>query len=141
MREFPIKNCRMEIPQAQAIVCGEGSRTCICGCVLFSPLRCGVIVQVHIRNLPASGFFGLHIEKCGSRIVLPPLLSCDGEALMSVYLGGASVCRLSGGSILVTAGPDCCSQPVIACGIIRPCRPQRGCAADPRPLFASPIHC
>ena len=128
--------------ETQATVWGEGCRRCITGQIRISPLSCGSVVQLHIRGLPGdAGFFGVHIELCGRRYPLPPLLSCGGEALMSVYAGAFSPEDTLGGQVILSTDPCApggCTR--IACGRIERCvRPSR-CPPDPRPLFAAPIH-
>ena len=124
-----------------ATISSESACRSICGQVKISSLGCGSVIQAHIRGLPGrSVFFGFSVELCGRTYPLPPLLSCDGEALMSVYTGAFQPEDTPGGQIVLT--PDPCSPHrggVIACGRIVPCVRQPCCPPQPRPLFAAPI--
>ncbi len=127
--------------ETQAILCGEGCYRFVTGMVRISPLGSGSVVQAHVRGLPCQpGFFGLYIELCGRRCPLPPLLSCEGEALMSVYTCAFCPEDTVGGQVVLTTDPcmtsDCAR---IACGPVARCVRPRGCPPDPRPLFAAPI--
>lgn len=126
--------------ETQAMLTGEGAHRCVCGRIRISPMGCGSVVQAHVRGLPGrSCFFGFCIELCGRRYPLPPLLSCDGEALLSVYACAFCPEDTVGGHVLLTTdpcAPDGCMR--IACGCISPCVRQPCCPPDPRPLFGAP---
>ena len=139
MRDSADMNFCREAPHCQAMIRGEGIHSCICGCVRFCPMECGTVVQVHIRNLPeSSSFLGIQIENSGCCFALPPLLSCNGNALMSVYAGCLSPEKLCGSILVITSDPCSCCR--IACGRILPCAPQGHRCSDPRPLFAAPVY-
>lgn len=125
--------------ETQAYISGEGGYRCVSGQVRIAPLSCGSVIQAHIRSLPGKNcFYGFSIELCGRRCPLPPLLSCEGEALLSVYLCSLCPEDAIGGRIIITTdpcAPDC--RPV-ACGCIKPYLRQPCCPPDPRPLFGAP---
>ncbi len=126
--------------ETQAYLSGEGAYRAVSGCVRISPFGNGSVVQAHVRGLPCpSAFYGFFIELCGRRCPLPPLLSCCGEALMSVYVCSFRPEDTICGRIVLTGDPCARNCAPIACGciveVVTPgCRPM-----DPRPLFAAPI--
>lgn len=125
--------------ETQAHITGEGRYRRLCGQVRISPLGCGSVVQIHVRNLPDRDcFYGFRIELCGRIHPLPPLLSCGGEALMSVYVCSFYPDDTAGGHVILTTDPcaPCCER--IACGCITPCLRPACCPPDPRPLFGAP---
>jgi len=126
--------------ETQALITGEGAYRCVSGCVRISPMGNGSVVQAHIRGLPhPSAFYGFCIELCGCRCLLPSLLSCCGEALLSVYVCSFSPQETVRGQVILTADPCAPGGRIqIACGPILPCVTHSRCPADPRPLFAAP---
>lgn len=125
--------------ETQARIVGENRFRPICGQVRISPLGCGSVVQAHIRGLPGSGcLYGFRLELCGRVFPLPPLLSCDGEALMSVYVCSFCPEDTVGGQLILTTDPCAPGCARIACGRITPCVRPPCCPPDPRPLFGAP---
>ena len=129
-----------------AIAClrGEGIR----GVVRFCPCPMGVRITAEIYGLP-DGFHGFHIHEgadCGGTGFadtgghygagphpdhagdLPPLLSCNGRAVLSLETGRFRLCDVLGRTVVIHSGPDDFrSQPAgasgekIACGKIISC--------------------
>lgn len=128
----------MKRMETQASVCGEGRYRAVSGCVRVSPMACGSAVQVHVKGLPcADGFIGLCAVICGREYRLPPLLACQGEAIMSVYVCAFSPEETIGGQIILTADTGIYGERVrVASGRFEPVsRP--GCfppAPQPRPV-------
>lgn len=135
--------CRL--PGAMACVSGGPG---IQGRLIFHQHCGGVLVTAKISGLPRDGFYGLHIHDggdCGGKEYsntgthydptgashpnhagdLPPLLSCDGIAQMSVLTGRFRVDEIIGKTVVIHANADdLTSQPSgnsgqkIACGVI-----------------------
>ena len=138
--------CRL--PRAVACVSGGAANPKLKGIVRFEQDCGGVLVTAEIRGLPRSGFFAFHIHEGGScggdRFSrsgghfdntgaphpdhagdLPPLLSHNGKAKMSVLTGRFRVDEILGKTVIIHDGPDdFTTQPAgnpgekIACGII-----------------------
>lgn len=131
-------------PEAQAMISGSGAYRSVSGCVRISPMGGGSAVQAHVRGFPCpSDFYGFSVElNGGRRCPLPPLMTCCGEALMSVWTDSFAPSEAVCGRVVLTGdpcAPGSCPRPV-ACGAIRPfVRPDCRCPPDPRPLFAAPI--
>lgn len=137
-------------PAAIACVYGGAEHSRIRGKVRFYPSRCGVLVSAEIRGLPESetGFFAFHIHEGGSCSGagfpntgnhynpmgtnhpghagdLPPLLSCNGKAHMSVLTNRFRVREVIGCTVVIHSNADdFTTQPSgnagtkIACGVI-----------------------
>ncbi|MBO5340614.1 MAG: superoxide dismutase family protein [Oscillospiraceae bacterium] len=138
-------------PGAAAHVTGGRGAPDLNGTVHFRPHRGGVLVTAQITGLPADntgGFFALHIhegDSCGGEMFadtgghynptaaphprhagdLPPLLSCNGSAFLSVLTDRFSIEDVVGRTVVIHNGPDdFTSQPAgnagtkIACGVI-----------------------
>ena len=142
--------CR-KCPDAVAEIRGGVEALQLTGCVEFYQENGCVLIVVRISGLPESktGFFGFHIhqgESCsgpdfsatGSHYNpvdqvhpkhagdLPPLLSCHGNAYLSVKTDRFSVDKIIGRTVVIHSDPDDFhSQPAgnagkkIACGVIR----------------------
>ena len=142
--------CR-KCPDAVAEIRGGVEALQLTGCVEFYQENGCVLIVVRISGLPESktGFFGFHIhqgESCsgpdffatGSHYNpvdqvhpkhtgdLPPLLSCHGNAYLSVKTDRFTVNEIIGRTVVIHSDPDDFhSQPTgnagkkIACGIIR----------------------
>ena len=122
------------------------------GEIKFYQRRNGILVEAHVSGLPENnpaGFFAMHIhegDSCtgkkfsdsGSHLNLgqmphpehtgdlPPLLSCNGEAYMSVLTNRFNISDIIGRTVIIHSGPDDFNtQPAgnpgtkIACGVIR----------------------
>ena len=146
-----MRYCRRN-PDAVARIQGGAEALQLSGCVQFYQERGCVLVVARIIGLPKeseTGFFGFHIhqgESCsgtdfpgtGSHYNptgqahpkhagdLPPLLSCRGNAYLSVKTDRFSVKEIIGRAVVIHSDPDDFhSQPAgnagkkIACGIIR----------------------
>lgn len=141
----------MQLLQAQAKVKGGKEHPNLHGAVRFTARGDGTLVAAEICGLPESktGFFAFHIhegEDCGGEGFsdtkghfnpcnrehpchagdLPPLLSCDGKAEMTVLTNRFSVCDILGKTVVIHAEPDDFhTQPSgnagtkIACGVVR----------------------
>ena len=143
--------CCRKKPDAVAKVCGGEEVPQLTGCVQFYQEKDCVLVVAKIFGLPReseTGFFGFHIhqgESCsgpdfsgtGSHYDLsnqphpkhagdlPPLLSCHGNAYLSVRTDRFSVKDILGRTVVIHSDPDDFrSQPAgnagkkIACGVI-----------------------
>ena len=142
--------CR-KCPDAVAEIRGGVEALQLTGCVEFYQENGCVLIVARISGLPESktGFFGFHIhqgESCsgpdfsatGSHYNpvdqvhpkhagdLPPLLSCRGNAYLSVKTDRFSVNDIIGRTVVIHSDPDDFhSQPAgnagkkIACGVIR----------------------
>ena len=142
--------CR-KCPDAVAEIRGGVEALQLTGCVEFYQENGCVLIVVRISGLPESktGFFGFHIhqgESCsgpdfsatGSHYNpvdqvhpkqtgdLPPLLSCHGNAYLSVKTDRFTVNEIIGRTVVIHSDPDDFrSQPAgnagkkIACGVIR----------------------
>ena len=144
---------RPQCPQAAASLSGSAAAPNLTGTVQFCQLAQGVLITAHVSGLPQAntgGFFALHIHE-GSGCAgdgfpdtlshynpsgrphpehagdLPPLLSNDGEAYLSVLTNRFSLPDILGRTVVIHDGPDDFhSQPAgnagskIACGVIRP---------------------
>ena len=138
--------CYVGKPMAAACVRGENIR----GVVRFFARKGGVLVTAEVFGL-ADGFHGFHIhtgESCGGEDFadslghlgpgntthpnhagdLPPLLSCNGRAFLSVLTNRFDVCEILGKTVIVHHDPDdFTTQPAgnsgrkIACGVIERC--------------------
>lgn len=139
-------------PHAIASIQGGRNAPHLSGEVQFFKKKYGVLVMARIFGLPkdnASGFFGFHIHAgtdCGGEDFantaghynpggklhpshagdLPPLLSCNGSAYMTVMTDRFSVDEIIGRTVVIHDSPDDFrSQPAgnagrkIACGVIR----------------------
>lgn len=146
---YPSPQC----PQAAARLRGSAAAPALSGTVQFCQMPQGVLVTAHVSGLPgnnANGFFALHIHQgtsCDgvgfpdtlshynpSDVAhpdhagdLPPLLSSDGEAYLSVLTDRFRLADVIGRTVVIHSGPDDFhSQPAgnagakIACGIIQP---------------------
>ena len=142
--------CR-KCPDAVAQICGGLEAPQLSGCVQFYQENGCVLIEARIFGLPKeseTGFFGFHIhqgESCsgtdfsgtGSHYNpadrahpkhagdLPPLLSCGGDAYLSVRTDRFSVRDIIGRTVVIHSDPDDFqSQPAgnagkkIACGVI-----------------------
>ena len=138
--------CRL--PEAVACVSGGMGDTNIKGILRFRQNCGGVLVTADVVGLPHDGFYALHIHE-GSKCAgddfsgsgshynptgaghpnhagdLPPLLSCQGRAKMSVLTGRFRVDEIIGRSVIIHSdSDDFVSQPSgnsgekLACGII-----------------------
>ncbi len=140
----------MQLLQAQAKVMGGKELPGLHGIVNFTTHENGTVVAVKICGLPESetGFFAFHIHEggdcCGEGFPntkghfnpgkrghpchagdLPPLLSCNGRAELTVLTNRFSVCDVLGKTVVIHAQPDDFhTQPSgnagtkIACGVI-----------------------
>ena len=139
-------------PDASAQLRGDAAHPGLTGAVRLYQQAGYVLVTAHICGLPASnagGFFGFHIHEgtsCGGegfaltgghfnprRVLhpqhagdLPPLLSCEGEAVMVVMTDRFSVADVIGRTVVIhDHADDFASQPAgnsgtkIACGVIQ----------------------
>ena len=135
---------------AVAHIRGDAANPLLRGSVRFLPHRDGVLVVAQISGLPKTrtGFFGFHIHegaRCGGTGFsetgspsetggnvhplhagdLPPLLSAEGRAFLSVVTDRFCVQDILGKTVVIHSDPDdFTSQPAgnagtkIACGII-----------------------
>ena len=138
--------CRL--PDAVARVSGRKDCPNLKGVLRFSQNCGGVLVRAEIRGLPDDGFYALHIhegDSCSGEGFsnsgthynptgaihpnhagdLPPLLSNQGFAKMSVLTGRFRVDEIIGKTVIIHSKPDdFTTQPSgdsgekIACGII-----------------------
>jgi Cu-Zn family superoxide dismutase len=138
--------CRL--PCAVACVSGGRAEPQLKGIVRFSQHCGGVLVSAEVTGLPRDGFYAFHIhegnnckgenfDESGSHYNptgnthpdhagdLPPLLSCQGKAKMSVLTGRFRVDEIIGKTVIIHSNrDDFHSQPSgnpgekIACGII-----------------------
>jgi len=137
---------------AAAYLRGENGAPGLFGIVKFYPQRQGTLVVADVSGLPPenpSGFFALHIHEGGSCAGagfpktgghynpgeapqpkhvgdLPPLLSCQGIAHLTVLTDRFSIPEIIGRTVVIHDGPDDFrSQPAgnagtkIACGVVR----------------------
>ena len=139
--------CRL--PRAIARVSGGGGNPIIRGIIKFRQVCGGVLVTAEVVGLPHDGFYAMHIHDGNSCIGadfpasgshynpnsvthpnhagdLPPLLSNQGKAKMSVLTGRFRVDEVIGKTVIIHSRPDdFTTQPSgnsgekIACGIIR----------------------
>ena len=138
--------CRL--PCAVACVSGGRAEPDLKGIVHFSQNCGGVLVSAEVTGLPRDGFYAFHIHE-GNRCTgdafsdsgshynptgtshpdhagdLPPLLSHNGKAKMSVLTGRFRVDEIIGKTVIIHSNPDDFkTQPSgnsgekIACGII-----------------------
>lgn len=142
---------RKEKPAAIAQVAGDAVHPALQGTVSFFPRRQGTLVVADIMGLPDSetGFFAFHIHEgadcSGTGFAatgghydprklphprhagdLPPLLSDDGTARLSVLTGRFQIRDIIGKTVVIHSNPDdFATQPSgnagtkIACGVIR----------------------
>lgn len=139
-------------PDAVARIAGEEEAPQLSGCVQFYQENGCVLIEAKISGLPkgiGTGFFGFHIhqgrdcsgagfsrkeghynplgqehpEHAGD---LPPLLSCYGQAYLSVKTDRFSVDEIIGRTVVIHSDPDDFhTQPAgnagkkIACGVIQ----------------------
>lgn len=142
----------MRAQRVRAIACVHGgeSNPGLQGRVEFTAHARGTLVTARLRGLPdaETGFFAFHIHegcRCGGEDFsdtgshynpsglphpqhagdLPPLLSCGGEAYLSVLTDRFRVSEVIGRTVVIHSGPDDFhSQPAgnagrkIACGVI-----------------------
>ena len=147
-----MQSCR-KCPDAVAKICGGAiDAPQLSGCVRFYQENGCVLIEARISGLPTkseSGFFAFHIHQgtdcsgadfsgTGSHYNptnqlhpshagdLPPLLSCGGNAYLSVKTDRFSVRDIIGRTVVIHSDPDDFhSQPAgnagkkIACGVIR----------------------
>lgn len=136
----------MEQPTAVACITGENG---LQGTVRFCQRSDGVLVTARIRGLPHNGFFALHIHEgancrgtgypnTGSHFDptdsphpdhagdLPPLLSCSGNAYLSVLTDRFCLDQVIGRTVVIhsrrddfTTQPSGDSGTKIACGVIQ----------------------
>lgn len=141
----------MERPAATARIQGDAAHPALQGTVWFYPRRQGTLVVADVMGLPdsATGFFGFHIHEgtdcSGTGFAatgghfnprmqthpkhagdLPPLLSDNGTAWLSVLTGRFQVRDVIGKTVVIHSKPDdFTTQPSgnsgakIACGVIR----------------------
>lgn len=145
-----MQHCR-KCPDAIAQICGGIDTPQLSGCVRFYEENGYVLIEAIISGLPKkseTGFFGFHIHEgpnCGGLNFfetgshynpaeqthpkhagdLPPLLSCGGNAYLSVKTDRFSVRNIIGRTVVIHSEPDDFhSQPAgnagkkIACGMI-----------------------
>lgn len=142
---------QMERPSAIARIQGDAAHAVLQGTVKFYPRQNGTLVVADVMGLPDSdtGFFGFHIHEgsdcsgtgfpaTGSHYNplgqihprhagdLPPLLSDNGTARLSVLTGRFQIRDIIGKTVVIHSKPDdYTTQPSgnagakIACGIIR----------------------
>lgn len=143
--------CCRKCPDAVARICGGVEAPQLSGCVQFYQESGYMLIEARIFGLPKeseTGFFGFHIhqgDSCsgtdfsgtGSHYNpngqahpkhagdLPPLLSCGGDAYLSVRTDRFSVRDIIGRTVVIHSDPDDFqSQPAgnagkkIACGVI-----------------------
>lgn len=138
--------CRF--PKAVACITGGAENPCLMGRVFFHQKCGGVLVMAEVSGLPRDGFFAFHIhegtscsgpgfECTGGHYDpadaphpnhagdLPPLLSHNGRAKMTVLTGRFRVDEIIGKTVVIHSAPDdFTTQPAgnsgnkIACGII-----------------------
>lgn len=137
------------LPHAAAYITGGPEAPALLGTVTFNQKPEGVLVTARISGLPRpSGFFALHIHEgpaCSGQAFpatgshynptqaphpdhagdLPPLLSCRGNAYLSVLSDRFNIRDILGRTVVIHSGPDDFrSQPAgnagtkIACGVI-----------------------
>ena len=147
--------CCRKCPDAVAEIRGGMDAPQLTGCVRFYQENESVLIEARISCLPkksATGFFGFHIHQgascsgadffeTGSHYNptgqahpkhagdLPPLLSCRGNAYLSVRTDRFAVKDIIGRTAVIHSDPDDFhSQPAgnagrkIACGVIRKAR-------------------
>lgn len=145
-----MQHCR-KCPDAVAKICGGAEAPQLTGCVAFYQESGCVLIEAKVSGLPTeseTGFFGFHIHQgkscsgvdfsgTGSHYNpsnqahpkhagdLPPLLSCRGNAYLSVKTDRFSVKDILGRTVVIHSDPDDFrSQPAgnagtkIACGVI-----------------------
>lgn len=144
---------RTRCSQAEAWIRGDAENPGLFGKVAFISRKGGTLVTAQIHGLPDSdtGFFAFHIHEgadcwgkgfpnTGSHYNpgdsphpchagdLPPLLSCGGDACMSVVTDRFRVEEILGRTVVIHSNPDDFrTQPSgdagnkIACGVICPC--------------------
>jgi Cu-Zn family superoxide dismutase len=142
------------MPTAIAHMQGGQDMPNLTGTVKFYQQKNGVWIVTNIKGLPPtpSGFYGFHIHEgtdCGGKAFantkghynpkgnahpyhsgdLPPLLSADGNAIMSVKTNGFTIHEIIGRTVVIHSQPDdFTSQPAgnagtkIACGMIKRCK-------------------
>lgn len=141
-----MQHCR-KYPDTVARIVGGAEEPQLSGCVQFYQENGCVLIEAKISDLPKvseTGFFGFHIhqgkdcsgteghynplgqthpEHAGD---LPPLLSCRGDAYLSVKTDRFSVDEIIGRTVVIHSDPDDFrTQPAgnagkkIACGVIR----------------------
>ena len=138
---------RCDGAQAVAEIYGGG----ISGTVYFTPQAAGVLVTAQLSGLPRDGFFAFHIHEgpscSGAGLAdtkghfnptgaahpdhagdLPPLLSCNGSAYLSVLTDRFALEDILGRTVVIhSSTDDFRTQPSgnpgekLACGIIRRC--------------------
>ena len=136
---------------AHAAICGGEGNPGLRGRMELTPCCGGTMVTVRVRGLPRSetGFFALHIHNggdCGGEGFantgthlnpnrrdhpmhmgdLPPLMSCKGRAVLSVFTDRFRPEQVIGKTVVIHSGPDdFYTQPAgnagikIACGVIK----------------------
>lgn len=142
--------CRL--PRAVACVSGGRRNPGLTGLVRFDQKCGGVLVTAQVSGLPRDGFFAFHIHEgrsCGGKDFadtgghynptgtfhpnhagdLPPLLSNQGSAKMTVLTGRFRVDDIIGRTLVIHSAPDdFTTQPAgnagekIACGLICPAK-------------------
>lgn len=151
IRGDPMQYCR-KCPDAVAHIQGGVETPRLSGCVQFYQENDCVLIVARVFGLPReseTGFYGFHIHQGGSCSGtdfsetrghynpmeqmhpkhagdLPPLLSCRGNAYLSVKTDRFSVNEIIGRTVVIHSAPDDFhSQPAgnagkkIACGTIR----------------------
>lgn len=146
-----MQRCRNS-PDAVARIVGGKEVPQLSGCVRFYQENGYVLIEAKISNLPKvseTGFFGFHIHQGGdcSKVGfqgteghynplgqghpehagdLPPLLSCNGNAYLSVKTDRFSVDEIIGRTMVIHSDPDDFhTQPAgnagkkIVCGVIK----------------------
>lgn len=138
--------CRL--PRAVACVSGGRAKPDLTGVIRFDQKCGGVLVTAEVSGLPGDGFFAFHIHEgksCGGANFadtgghynpsgtlhpnhagdLPPLLSNQGKAKMTVLTGRFRVDDIIGRTLVIHSAPDdFTTQPAgnsgekIACGMI-----------------------
>ena len=138
--------CRL--PSAVACISGGRNNPALKGTVRFDQNCGGVLVTAEVSGLPRDGFYAFHIHEgnsCGGIDFaesgshynpsgaahpnhagdLPPLLSHNGRARMSVLTGRFRVDEIIGKTVIVHSNPDdFTTQPSgnpgekLACGIV-----------------------
>lgn len=140
------------LPSLAAVIHGGERNRILQGVVKFYQMPGGILVEAEISGLPASGFFGFHIHEGNSCTGpsfadtgmhydptnmphpmhvgdLPPLLSADGKAYMTVFTNRFSMKEIAGRTVVIHSKPDDFqTQPAgdsgqkIACGVIQAVR-------------------
>lgn len=146
--EVIVMQCQFGRPSAMACVRGKDT---VRGVVRFYRQGGGVLVVAEIFGLPGDGFHAFHIhtgESCGGVNFadslghfnpgdvahpdhagdLPPLLSCNGRAFMTVLTDRFCIGDVIGKTVIIHSMPDDFTTPPagnagekIACGIINKC--------------------